>query len=238
MDTNIIEAQERRNFRTVIYYAIISICLIAVVFTVKDDKKFGQFLLDSCSSVKKGITSLSIPTGSWQCPSSETLVNFDIDSPFNNNQKGRFWYSNPSNQWLTWGSPSEPEADFYINVAWKKTPDQYNGNIRRNLRNMRLFEHGTVLVSKSYTKIDVHHGMFEALPFVFKDQTMVKKCIGFTNKQRDNSVLIRGWYCAAPQSAPKFETVDCLLSSLVIDGVLEQDYSNNWCSSSRHKRQS
>lgn len=237
MQSDINENPKRNIFSRVLFSAIVGLCF-ALFFSGIGDKKIGQFLLASCHSVMKGITSLKIPSGSWQCPSSKILVDFKINCPFKENVKGRFWYSQQSNQWLMWGSPSEPEADCYVNVAWKKTPDQYTGNLRLNIRKMKTFGQGRITVSSHYKSVDVHHGMFEVLPFVFRDQSLVKKCLGFTNKQRDNRVLIRGWLCAEYQSTPSFEKLQCLLSSLAINGILEQDHSSNWCLRSVHQRQS
>lgn len=237
MQSDIKEKPKRNILSRLFFSAIVGICF-ALVFSGVGRKIVGQFLLTSCDSVNKGIASFNIPIDGWQCPSSKIHAEFDINSPFSENVKGRFWYGEPSNQWLMWGTPSEPEADFYINVAWKKTPDQFTGNLRRNLRKMKSFGQGKISVSSLYKSIDVHQGMFEVLPFVFKDQSLVKKCLGFTNKQRDDRVLIRGWLCAEYQSTPRFKKLQCLLSSLAIDGILEQDHSSNWCGNSRHKRQS
>jgi len=229
---------KHNKIKIVVYLAIVSLFLITAAFSTIGNMKFKQLLLASCNSVKKGINSINIPTGSWQCSPRQTYADFNINNPFNKAGKGRFWYDRPKNQWLMWGSSNEPEADFVINVAWKKTPDQYTGNLRQNLRRMKRFRYGNVTVASSYKSIGVHQDMFEILPFIYQDQTMAKKCLGFTNKQRDNRVMIRGWFCARPQTTPGIEKLECILSSLAIDGILEQDRSTNWCSNSRQQLQS
>lgn len=239
-----------------LFLAIAILATGAIVLSVTDKEKLEQFIVASCSNVKKGIESIDIPTGNWQCQkpqtrqlrqaskkitppkARQTSADFTIDGLGRKDKKGRFWQDKPSNQWLMWGATSEPENDFTINVRWKDYPDQFTGSLRRSLRKMKRFRLGRITVASSYNAINVHGGTFEILPFIFKDQSLLKQCIGFTNKQRNDSVLVRGWLCAAPQSTPSIDKLECLLSSLAIDGIISPDRSANWCPGLKGQSQS
>ncbi|PHS06384.1 MAG: hypothetical protein COA78_14295 [Blastopirellula sp.] len=238
MQTTRKKVSKRNIFKNVLSLTIVILCTIAAVLSVTGNAKFEKLLLASCNSVKKGIESIDIPTGNWQCRKRQIYADFHIDSPFEKAKKGKFWQGKPENQWLMWGATSEPEDDFTINVKWKDDPDQFTGNLRRSLRTIKRLRVGKIRVSVSYKSIDVHGGTFEVLPFVYRDQTLLKQCLGFTNKQRDDRVLVRGWLCAKPQSTPSIEKLECLLSSLAIDGIIKQDRSINWCSSFEQQVQS
>lgn len=230
MQKNLNKSPKRNILKNVLFLAIVISGTTAAVLSANGNTKFEQFLRESCNTVKKGIESIDIPTGNWSCQTRKIYADFVIDSPFKKAKRGRFWQDKPSNQWLMWGATSEPENDFTINVRWKDHPDQFTGNLRRSLRKMKRFRVGRIKVSTSYKSIDVHGGTFEVLPFIYRDQTLIKKCLGFTNKQNNDHVLVRGWLCEEPDMTPSVKKLECLLSSLAIDGIIKPDRSTNWCS--------
>lgn len=153
-----------------------------------------------------------------------------LDSPYKLAGTPRYWSNKVNSEWLIWGSLTEPEQDFSIGVGRKSAANQYNGGLRRYLRSNKTLRIGKVLPADRYLKLSVHGGIFEALPFVFRDVTLRKKCLGFINKHGADKVLIHGWMCAPVNVIPSTKELECALSKLHIKGVLAPDNSSTWCS--------
>lgn len=208
------------------------------VFVGLDCGSFPQRVLASgCQAVADISRSAGVSSDDPFCKRATCRAGFTIDQPFREAGAGRFWANGKQSEWLMWGSPGEPERDFSINVAWKSRPGQYNGALRSSLRALKRFKDGRLQLSSDYRPLDVHHGDFEMLPFLYRDQSLVKNCLGFTNKKRNSRVAIRGWLCTPAPAIPQIARLECVLSTLSIRDILQRDLSRDWCASGgRHTR--
>lgn len=219
-----------KNFTTA--FAVFSLTLVGFLVSSSYGGSFKNLINNSCTSIKSGVEAVGISSGSFQCKTRLKNASFEIMPSTAGLNNKRFWSNRVENQWLMWGSANEPEPNFTINVAWKTSPDQYTGNLRRPLRKMKQFKRGKVTVSNQYTDLKVHHGIFKVLPFVYRDQSLVKKCLGFTSKKNNKLVLIRGWLCDESSKTPTMEQLECTLSGLKISGIIVPDQTKQWCSKS------
>ena len=152
-----------------------------------------------------------------------------LDTPYKSAGTPRYWTNKTNSEWLNWGSPTEPEKDFSIGVTRQSHPSQFSGGLRRYLRTNKTLKIGKVSPSADYLKMSVHGGIFEALPFVFRDFSLRKKYLGFIHKRYNDKVNIYGWMCAPTNVIPTTEALECALAKLSIKGIMSPDFSPSWC---------
>ena len=186
-----------------------------------------------CLKLKASAKAWGLPAEKLDCQPLGCSATFSIDKPFESAGKVRFWTNTKRSEWLMWGDPNEPDDDFSINVAWKDTPGQYPGGIRNRLRNLKRLRRGKLVVANSYRTIEVHQGAFDVLAFAYKDQSLFKACTAFTNRQRNDHIIVQGWLCSNDTSVPPSKRLECILSSLSVPDQVSPDTTKDWCSDAR-----